>query len=97
MILQMFLNKLLEIPQLRAEVVLQNFLKLDDKAAFQKFKANYKPNGKLIPLKTIKNLKGNLNLTLNPKINNFNAAAERHFGQVQPVIKKQTIFYIQSL
>ena len=79
MILQMFLNKLLEIPQLRAEVVLQNFLKLDDKAAFQKFKANYKPNGKFIPLKTIKNLKGNLNLTLNPKINNFNAAAERHF------------------
>ncbi len=34
MILEMFLNKLLEIPELRAEVVLENFLKLDDKASF---------------------------------------------------------------
>lgn len=34
MILEMFLNKLLEVPQLKAEPVVENFLKLDDKVAF---------------------------------------------------------------
>jgi len=54
-------------------------LKLDDKASFEKFKSNFKANGKLLPLKTIKNLKGSLNLSLNPKTNAFNNAAEKHF------------------
>jgi hypothetical protein len=34
MILEMFLNKLLEIPDLRADQVLENFLKLDEKGSF---------------------------------------------------------------
>lgn len=34
MILEMFLNKLLEIPDLRADQVFENFLKLDEKGSF---------------------------------------------------------------
>ena len=34
MILEMFLNKLLEITELRLDQVVENFLKLEDKASF---------------------------------------------------------------
>ncbi len=34
MILEMFLNKLMEIPELKAEVLVENFLKIVDKAGW---------------------------------------------------------------
>ena len=60
MILEMFLNKLLEIPELRAETVLEQFISISDKPGFEKYKALYKPTGKLIPLRNVKNTKGEL-------------------------------------
>ncbi len=34
MILEMFLNKLMEIPELKAEAVVENFLKIADRAGW---------------------------------------------------------------
>lgn len=67
----MFLNKLLEIHELRSDQVLENFLKVEDKVGFEKFKANYPKSKKMIPFKNIKNSKGNITLSFDPKANIF--------------------------
>ena len=88
MILEMFLNKLLEIPEIRAEPLVEQFLSLTDKASFEKFKANYKATGKLIPLKDIKTTKGTVVTAADQKINTFLVGAQRHIEHVQPMVKR---------
>lgn len=89
MILEMFLKKILDSPQLKAEPVVENFLKLDDKVAFEKLKAGYVKTQKIVPFKTVKNSKGNVSLKFDTKTNNFLFRAQRHFSQMQPSIKGQ--------
>ena len=60
---------------------------IQDKANFEKFKANYKPTGKMIPFKSVKNTTGNLVSAADQKTNNFLSGAKRHIEQVQPMVK----------
>ena len=78
MILEMFLNQLLEIPELRAEEVLEQFIAIQDKLSFEKFKANYKPTGKMIPFKSVRNTKGSLVSAADQKTNSFLVGAKKH-------------------
>lgn len=87
----MFLNRLLEVPQLRAEPAVQNFLKLDDKVAFEKFKATYVKTQKIVPFKNVKTTTGQLTLGFDPKTNNFLHRTQKHITQVQPAVKKYLI------
>ncbi len=68
-------------------MVVENFLKLDDKVAFEKFKAGYVKNQKIVPFKNVKNSKGHITLGFDPKMNNFLFKTQRHFSQVQPEMK----------
>ena len=52
----------------------------------------YKPNGKLIALKTVRNIKGNLVSAADQKTNSFLFGAKRHMEQVQPMVK--TYFFM---
>jgi hypothetical protein len=88
MILEMFLNKLLEIPELRAEPAVENFLKLGDKVAFEKFKASYVKNQKIVPFKNVRNTAAHLTLGFDPKTNNFLYRTQKHISQVQPAVKR---------
>ena len=84
----MFLNQLLEIPELRAEIIVEQFIMIQDKPSFEKFKANCKPTGKMIPFKSVQNSKGNLVSAADLKINNFLVGAQKHIEQVQPMVKR---------
>lgn len=78
MILEFFLNKLMEIPELKAEASVEHFLKIADKAEWEKYKASFK--GLTVPgnLKNLKNMKGKLNLSIEPRINTFLARSQRN-------------------
>jgi hypothetical protein len=71
----------------------EQFLTLTDKASFEKFKANYKATGKLIPLKDIKTTKGTVVTAADQKINTFLVGAQRHFEHVQPMVKRYILSY----
>ena len=90
----MFLKKILEAPELRAEIAVEGFLKLDDKVAFEKFKAGYVKNQKIPAFKTVKNSKGNLTLKFDPKANNFLFKTQKHFTQIQPSIKEYILRHV---
>ena len=96
MILEMFLKKLLDIPELRAEPLVEQFLAYNDKASFEKLKANYKPTGKIVPLKTIQNIQGTLVTAADPKTGSFISGAQKHFEVVQPLVKTYSYIYSVS-
>lgn len=89
----MFLNKLLEVPELKAEPVVENFLKLDDKVAFEKFKAAYVKNQKIMAFKNVRTTEGDLTLGFDPKTNNFLYKTQKHITQAQPAVKKYHLLY----
>lgn len=68
--------------------MVENFLRLTDKASFEKFKANYKPTGKVIPFKKVCNLKGSVVVASDKKTNNFLTRSQKYFEQVQPLVKR---------
>mgnify|MGYP003420369427 len=59
--------------------------------AFEKFKAGYVKNQKLVAFKNIKNSKGHITLGFDPKMNNFLFKTQRHFSQVQPEMKSYSL------
>jgi hypothetical protein len=60
---------------------------VDDKVGFEKFKANYTKSKKMIPFKNIKNSKGNVELSFDPKMSMFIQRSEKHLINTQPHIK----------
>lgn len=42
LILDMFLNKIVNIPELKSEIMIENFLLITEKSAFEKFKTKFK-------------------------------------------------------
>ena len=54
----------------------------------------YKPNGKLIALKTVRNIKGNLVSAADQKTNSFLSGAKRHMEHVQPMVKTYFSCYL---
>ena len=87
MILEMFLNKLAQIPELKGDQIFENFLKFDDQVMFEKFKSDQKRNSS-VPLSQVKNTRGNLNAAIDPKINHFLVKSQKNFMETQPLIKK---------
>ncbi len=67
--------------------MIENFLKLDDKVAFEKFKAANAKGKKMIPFKSVKNIKGTIDCGFDPKMNGFLQRSQRLLNQTQPQIK----------
>ena len=84
MILEMFLNKLMEIPELKAEDAVEQFLKIADKADWEKYKAAFKDLTVPANLKNLKNIKGKLNLQIEHRTNTFLARSQRNITETQP-------------
>jgi hypothetical protein len=61
---------------------------LDDKVAFEKFKAGYVKTSKIVPFKNVRTTDGHITLGFDPKTNNFLCRTQKHLTQVQPSIKK---------
>jgi hypothetical protein len=61
---------------------------LDDKVAFEKFKAACVKNSKIVPFKNVRTTEGHLTLGFDPKTNNLLYRTQKHLSQVQPSIKK---------
>lgn len=87
MILQMFLNQLVQIPELKSDMILQNFLKIGDIVQFEKYKSDNKRTHN-VQLSKVKNSRGKLNVVIDPKINSFLVKAQRHIVEIQPQTKK---------
>lgn len=87
MILEMFLNELVQIPEIKADQIFENFLKFSDVVMFEKFKSDNKKTAN-IPLNKVKNTRGKLNIVIDPKINSFLVKAQRHIFDIQPSTKK---------
>ena len=91
----MFLNKLVQIPELKGDQVLENFLKFDDPVAFEKFKSDFKRTS-YVPLSKVQNTRGNLNAVIEPKINHFLVKTQKHLMETQPLLKS-TFFNMKNL
>lgn len=87
MILEMFLNKLVQIPEIKGDQIFENFLKFNDIVTFEKFKSDNKRNSN-IQLTKVKNTRGKLNVVIDPKINSFLVKSQRHIFDIQPMTKK---------
>ena len=87
MILEMFLNKLVQIPELKGDQILENFLKFNDSVMFEKFKSDHKKSSPT-PLHQVKNTRGKLNVAIDPKINYFLVKTQKHLMETQPLVKK---------
>lgn len=87
MILEMFLNKLVQIPELKGDQILENFLKFNDSVMFEKFKSDHKKSGPT-PLNQVKNTRGKLNVAIDSKINYFLVKTQKHLMETQPLVKK---------
>ena len=87
MILEMFLNKLLQVPELRADQVFENFLKFDDIVMFEKFKSEYRKLEN-IPFHKLKTLNGKLTLAIDPKINRFLIKTQHYLNDSQMDVKR---------
>lgn len=87
LILEMFLNKLVQIPELKADQILENFLKFEDVVKFERFKSEHK-RSESIPLSKVKNTRGKINVAIDSKINSFLIKSQRHLVETQPMIKK---------
>ncbi len=84
----MFVNKLMEIPELKAEDSVEQFLKIADKAGWEKYKAAFKDLTVPANLKNLKNIKGKLNLQIEHRTNTFLARSQRNITETQPELKK---------
>ena len=87
MILEMFLNKLLVIPQLKSDPVVESFLQLEDKVAWEKYKSTYGKINSILPIKNIQTGGGVIDVELVPKHTAFTNGAERLFTDIQPSVK----------
>ncbi len=87
MILEMFLNKLVQIPEIKGDQIFENFLKFNDIVTFEKFKSDNKRTSN-IQLTKVKNTRGKLNAVIDPKINTFLVKSQRHIFDIQPLTKK---------
>lgn len=67
-------------------------MKITNPGEWEKFKLTFK--GMTVPtnLKQLKNMKGKINLSIEPRINTFLARAQKNITETQPEIKKY--FYI---
>lgn len=54
---------------------------------FEKFKSDYKRTAN-IQLTKVRNTRGKLNITIDPKVNNFLVKSQRHIFDIQPMTKK---------
>ncbi len=57
---------------------------------FEKFKSDYKRTAN-IQLTKVRNTRGKLNITIDPKVNNFLVKSQRHIFEIQPMTKKYMI------
>ena len=96
MILEMFMNKILQIPELRAEQIVENFLKFDDIVIFEKFKSDFRNLDKA-PLDKHRNTKGQLSAAIDPKINKFQRKAQKYFNEAVPDIKRYGFIQTQNI
>lgn len=87
MILEMFLNELVQIPEIKADQIFENFLKFTDIVMFEKFKSDNKRTSN-VQLSKVKNTRGKLNIAIDPKINSFLVKSQRHIFEIQPLTKK---------
>jgi hypothetical protein len=54
---------------------------------FEKFKSDYKRTSN-IQLTKVKNIRGKLNVVIDPKVNVFLVKSQRHIFDIQPMTKK---------
>lgn len=83
----MFLNELVQIPEIKADQIFENFLKFTDIVMFEKFKSDNKRTSN-VQLSKVKNTRGKLNIAIDPKINSFLVKSQRHIFEIQPLTKK---------
>lgn len=62
-------------------------MKFNDLVMFEKFKSDYKRTAN-IQLTKVRNTRGKLNITIDPKVNNFLVKSQRHIFDIQPMTKK---------
>ena len=80
--LEKFLNRINQIPNLKADEVFENFIKLSPKQ-FEKEKGKYK-KVKEIPLEKVQTLNGEIDLVLNQETTTFVSRAQKYMAVVQP-------------
>lgn len=84
-ILEKFLNKIVLIPDVRADSILENFLTLDAKD-FEKEKGKYKKL-KTIAADKIETVSGELELMLGETSNTFISRSQKYVNMTQPELK----------
>lgn len=77
----------MQIPEIKADQIFENFLKFNDVVTFEKFKSDYKRTSN-IQLTKVRNTRGKLNIIIDPKINAFLVKSQRHIFDIQPMTKK---------
>ena len=67
----MFLNKLLVVPQLKRDPVVESFLQIEDKVTWEKYKSTYGKISSILPIKNIQAAGGVIDVELDPKNSAF--------------------------
>jgi hypothetical protein len=81
------------MPEIKIDQIFCDFLKLSDIVQFEKFKSdNFKAAN--VDFSKVKNIKGTLNIFINPKTNTFLINAQKHILNIQPQTKKFLIIII---
>jgi hypothetical protein len=96
LMLEMFLSKVVSMPELKSEVIFKDFITITDRSAFEKFKAKHKNLNCEVDMNKIDNMEGEVKLTISKEINNFLINSSNYFANTQPEIKKYEFINVES-
>ena len=75
------------IPQMKGDPLLESFLQIADKVAWEKYKSNFPKIDGILPIKHIKHGRGVLEVGLDSKQTAFINGTERLLKDIQPSVK----------
>ena len=86
--LQNFINKVMTIPELKAEPILEDFLKIDDPIQYLKMKKEMEIKDDRTKLEKLSTLKGRLNLMIDPAITKYMTQVDKNITIMEPKLEK---------